>query len=190
MIHCPNLTNDNRCQVAGHLADCSVQASSSGCRACSECSNPQAVNLVTIGMAIVNKRRRNQNVDELKTLLKSYLPNQEEPTTLRIAAYKPGPGSELRKMLAWFARPSDTCKCETRAETMNDWGVEGCRTNLDTIIEWLLEEAQLRGLPHGKFTRTIAKSLVLTAIRRFERKFPDGAPEPNEDDFDADEEDR
>jgi hypothetical protein len=93
-------------------------------------------------------------------------------------------------MLAWFARPSDTCKCETRAETMNDWGVEGCRTNLDTIIEWLLEEAQLRGLPNGKFTRTIAKSLVLTAIRRFERKFPDGAPEPNEDDPDADEEDR
>ena len=190
MIHCPNLTNDNRCQVASHLADCSVQASSSGCRACSECSNPQAVNLVTIGMAIVNKRRRNQSVDELKTLLKNYLPNQEEPTTLRIAAYKPGPGSELRKMLAWFARPSDTCKCETRAETMNDWGVEGCRTNLDTIIEWLLEEAQLRGLPHGKFTRTIAKSLALTAIRRFERKFPDGAPEPNEDDFDPDEEDR
>ena len=190
MIHCPNLTNDNRCQVASHLADCSVQASSSGCRACSECSNPQAVNLVTIGMAIVNKRRRNQSVDELKTLLKNYLPNQEEPTTLRIASYKPGPGSELRKMLAWFARPSDTCKCETRAETMNDWGVEGCRTNLDTIIEWLLEEAQLRGLPHGKFTRTIAKSLVLTAIRRFERKFPDGAPEPNEDDPDTDEEDR
>ncbi len=115
----------------------SVQASSSGCRACSDCSNAQAVNLVTIGMAIVNKPRRNQNVDELKTMLKSYLPDQEEPTTLRIAAYKPGPGSELRKMLAWFARPSDTCKCETRAETINDWGVEGCRTNLDTIIEWL-----------------------------------------------------
>lgn len=196
MIHCPNLTNDNRCQVASHLADCSVQASSSGCRACSECTNPQAVNLVTIGMAIVNKRRRNQSVEDLKTLLKSYLPDQEEPTTLRIAAYKPGQGSELRKMLAWFARPSDTCKCETRAEIMNDWGVEGCRTNLDTIIEWLLEEAQLRGpiitrkLAHGKFTRTIAKSLVLTAIRRFERKFPDGAPEPDEDDRDTNEEDR
>ncbi len=154
MIHCPNLTNDNdaRLLVTGRLLSAS---SSSGCRACSECSNPQAVNLVTIGMAIVNKRRRrNQNVDELKTLLKSYLPNQEEPTTLRMAALQARSGNELRKMLAWFARPSDTCKCETRAETMNDWGVEGCRTNLDTIIEWLLEEAQLRGLPHGKFTRT------------------------------------
>ena len=58
MIHCPNLTNDNRCQVASHLADCSVQASSSGCRACSECSNPQAVNLVTIGMAIATSYKR------------------------------------------------------------------------------------------------------------------------------------
>ena len=38
MIHCPNLTNDNRCQVASHMAECSVQASSSGCRACTECS--------------------------------------------------------------------------------------------------------------------------------------------------------
>jgi hypothetical protein len=39
-------------------------------------------------------------------------------------------------------------------------------------------------LDHRKVTR-------LTAIRRFERKFPDGAPEPNEDDTDdTDEEDR
>lgn len=128
-------------------------------------------------------RPSSTNVDELRTLLKSYLPDQEEPTTLRIAAYKPG--NELKKMLAWFARPSDSCKCETRADTMNDWGAEGCRQNLDTIVEWLLEEAELRGLPSGKFTRIIAKSLVVTAIRRFERKFPDGAPEPNDDDIDA-----
>ncbi len=106
-----------------------------------------------------SKRRRTQNTAE-------ELPAQSGRThDAADRSLQAGPGSELRKMLAWFARPSDTCKCETRAETMNDWGVEGCRTNLDTIIEWLLEEAQLRGLPHGKFTRTIAKSLVLTAIR-------------------------
>jgi|694.fasta_scaffold44936_3 hypothetical protein len=38
------------------------------------------------------------------------------------------------------------------------------RATRSPVIEWLLEEAQLRGLPHGKFTRTIAKSLVLTAL--------------------------
>ena len=58
------------------------------------------------------------------------------------------------------------------------WGAEGCRENLDTILDWLMEEAQLRELPHGRFTRAIARSLVLTAIRRFERKYPDGPPEP------------
>ena len=65
---------------------------------------------------------------------------------------------------------------------MNDWGVEGCLQNIETITDWLLEEAEARGLPHGRFTRTIAKSLVTTAIRRFQKKFPDGAPEPDDDD--------
>jgi hypothetical protein len=187
MMHCPNLTNDNRCQVASHLAECAVQASPSGCRACCGNTNPQAINVVTIGMAIVAKRRRNQDITKLKNLLTNYMPEREQPETYKIAAFRPGPGSELRRMLAWFARPSDSCKCETRAETMNEWGVNGCRSNLDTIVEWLLEEAELRGLPHGKFTRTVAKSLVLTAIRRFERKFPDGAPELDDTDPDHEE---
>ena len=84
-------------------------------------------------------------------------------------------------MLAWFAKPSETCNCETRVDTMNDWGAEGCRRNFDTIVDWLLEEAQLRGLPHGRFTARIARGLVNTAIRKFEQKFPEGASEPNDD---------
>jgi hypothetical protein len=85
-------------------------------------------------------------------------------------------------MLAWFAKPSETCNCETRVDTMNDWGADGCRRNIDTIVDWLLEEAQARGLPHGRFTATVARSLVSTAIRKYERKFPEGAPEPDQDD--------
>jgi hypothetical protein len=65
---------------------------------------------------------------------------------------------------------------------MNDWGVEGCSRNIDTITDWLLEEAEARGMPHGRFTRVVAKSLVQTAIRKFHRKFPEGAPEPEDDD--------
>jgi len=185
MNHCPYLTNDNRCQVASKMAQCAVKATASGCEACQQDSNPQAVNLVTIGMALVECGRRHKPTDELKTLIDNYLPDRQSPISFKLAAYRPGPGSELRKTLAWFARPSEACNCETRAETMNDWGVDGCRANLDTIVDWLLEEAELRGLPHGQFTRTVAKSLVLTAIRRFERKFPDGAPE-FDDNHDAD----
>jgi hypothetical protein len=152
--------------------------------ACQQDPNPQAVNVVTLGMAIVHRKRLGKPIAELRQLMNEYMPTGEEPVSFRINDFRPGPGNELKKMLAWFARPSDSCKCETRADTMNDWGPEGCRQNLDTIVEWLLEEAELRGLPSGKFTRIIAKSLVITAIRRFERKFPDGAPEPNDDDTD------
>ncbi|MEO1619342.1 MAG: hypothetical protein AAFV88_26140, partial [Planctomycetota bacterium] len=71
--------------------------------------------------------------------------------------------------------------CETRVDTMNDWGAEGCRRNIDTIVDWLLEEAQLRGLPHGRFTAAIARGLVNTAIRKYEQKFPEGPSEPDDE---------
>ena len=125
----------------------------------------------------------NKTSPNWKRLLRNYLPDDDPmPTTLKIERYRPGPGNELKKMIAWFAKPSETCNCETRVDTMNDWGAEGCRRNIDTIVDWLLEEAQVRGLPHGRFTATIARSLVNTAIRKFERKFPEGAPEPDQDD--------
>ena len=183
MIHCPHLTPDNQCQVAQALAGCTVKTTAPACNACQNETNPRAINVVTIGMAMVNKKRRKQDVSELQSLLRNYLPDRDDaPVTLKIADYRPGPGNELKKMLAWFAKPSETCNCETRVDTMNDWGVEGCNQNIDTITDWLLEEAQARGLPHGKFTRIVAKSLVQTAIRKFQRKFPDGAPEPDDED--------
>ena len=169
MIACPYLTKSNHCDVAGRMAECDVRTSTKACDACNRDQNPQAINVVTIGLAIVHRKRRKQAVASLTRLLKNYLPESSAPETLKITAYAPGPGSELKKMLAWFARPSESCNCETRAETMNDWGVDGCRQNFETIVDWLMEEAELRGLPSGKFTRIIAQSLVTTAIRRGEK---------------------
>lgn len=186
MIYCPHLGPNNQCRVASRMAECTVRALAKACAACQEDSNPQAVNVVTIGMALVQRKRLGKSTDELKQLIRQYKADAEPPISFRIGDYRPGPGSELKKMLAWFAQPSDSCNCETRADAMNDWGAQGCRENLDTIVEWLMEEAQLRGLPHGRFTRIIARSLVVTAIRRFERKFPDGAPEPGDDDAEID----
>lgn len=182
MMHCPHLSSDNMCKVATGLAECHVKTSPAACNACQNETNPRAINVVTIGMALVNRKRRRKNTSQLQTMLASYLPEQRvSPATLKITDYRPGPGNELKNMLAWFAKPSQTCNCETRVDTMNDWGAEGCLKNIDTITDWLLEEAELRGMPHGKFTRVIAKSLVQTAVRKFQRKFPDGAPEPNDD---------
>src|SRR6056297_3070678 len=181
MIHCPHLTQDNACEVAGQMAGCKVRTIPSACNACQANDNPRAINLVTIGMALVNKKRRKQDTRELESLLRNYLPERDEPETFKIDRFRPGPGNELKRMLAWFAKPSETCNCETRVDTMNDWGAEGCRRNIDTIVDWLLEEAQLRGLPHGRFTARIARGLVNTAIRKFEQKFPEGPSEPNDD---------
>ncbi|QDT10741.1 hypothetical protein [Planctomycetes bacterium K23_9] len=183
MMHCPHLTHDNQCEVAKQMAGCSVRTTPTACNACQNESNPRAINVVTIGMALVNKKRRKQDVAELQAMLRNYMPDEDPlPQTLKISNYRPGPGNELKKMIAWFAKSSESCNCETRVDTMNDWGAEGCRRNIDTITEWLLEEAQARGLPHGRFTATIARSLVKTAIRKYERKFPEGAPEPDQDD--------
>ncbi|TWU39315.1 hypothetical protein [Novipirellula artificiosorum] len=176
MMQCPHLI-DNQCRVATQMADCSVKPSAAACLDCQGCENPRAVNLVTIGMAIVHRKRRNRDTAALRNLLKNYLPGVKPPEThtLKITDFRPGPGTELKRMLAWFAQPNDSCQCETRAETMNDWSADGCRDNLDTIVGWLMEEAELRGLPHGSITRTAAKTLVSTAIRKFERKYPEGA---------------
>ena len=135
---------------------------------------------MSITWQIVNKKRHKQDVRELESLLRNYLPEDNEPETIKIDRFRPGPGNELKRILAWFAKPNETCNCETRVGTMNDWGAEGCRRNFDTIVDWLLEEAQLRGLPHGRFTARIARGLAGTAIRKYEQKFPEGPSEPNE----------
>jgi hypothetical protein len=98
------------------------------------------------------------------------------------ATYVPGPGSELRKMIGWLT-PTDADLAQDPfaqnklVAVMNGLGPEGCRTYLTELTNGLLTEAAQRGMNHEDFTPTIAKSLILTAIRRFERKFPDGTPD-------------
>jgi len=181
MTHCRFLTANHQCEVASNLAVCTVRASARGCIACQQDTNPRAMNVVTIGMALVQRKRLGRPTRELKILLDNYKPDSQPVVSLRIGDYRPGPGSELKKMLAWFAHPNSSCDCDSRADTMNDWGADGCRENIDTILDWLMEEAQERGLPHGRFTRVVARSLVDTAIRRYESKFPDGPPESGDD---------
>ena len=137
MIHCPHLHHDNSCEVAGQMAGCKARTTPSACNTCQANENPRAINVVTIGMALVNKKRRKQDVNELESLLRNYLTRTRlNPRRSRSIAFVPGPGNELKRMLAWFAKPNETCNCETRVDTMNDWGAEGCRRNIDTIVDW------------------------------------------------------
>jgi len=53
-----------------------------------------------------------------------------------------GPGTELKAILTSVGiNPGPNCSCRGRMITMDEWGVEGCEQNFDTIVGWLNESA-------------------------------------------------
>lgn len=75
-----------------------------------------------------------------------------------------GPGTELKKLLGKIGiKSSPTCSCNKRAKTMDENGVEWCEQNVETICDWLQEEATKRKLP---FVRLAGKAIINLAIRK------------------------
>jgi len=88
-------------------------------------------------------------------------------TTQSVAPPASGPGTELKKLLARvgiIATPD--CSCNARAAEMDRQGVKWCEANLDTIVGWLREQAEARGLP---FIDLAGRLLVRRAIRNARR---------------------
>lgn len=85
---------------------------------------------------------------------------------------KPGScaaGRELKAMLAgWPFRisASPDCPCTARAREMDVRGCDWCEANIDTIVGWLREQAEARGLP---FLDAAGRLLVRRAIRNARR---------------------
>jgi len=74
-----------------------------------------------------------------------------------------GPGTELKKLLSRLGFSSTpTCSCNKRAQVMDEKGVQWCEENVDTVCDWLAEEAGKRKLP---FIRSAGKLLIRMAIR-------------------------
>ncbi len=72
-----------------------------------------------------------------------------------------GPGTELKKLISWFSVPTEGCHCQEHAFLMNQWGPQGCRNSMETILLWLERGAK----EHGFFyTRTIGLAFAHTAI--------------------------
>lgn len=89
--------------------------------------------------------------------------------TLRVfrlcAAYQPSglAGTHLKMLLSRFGiSVSPGCKCNVRANHMNRMGDDWCEENIETIVEWLKEEALARGLP---FISTVGRMIVRRAIQ-------------------------
>ena len=78
-----------------------------------------------------------------------------------------GPGTELKKILARVGiTATPDCSCNARAAEMDRQGVEWCEGNIDTIVGWLREQAEARGLP---FLDLAGRMLVRRAIRNARR---------------------
>lgn len=168
---------DGTCLIATNEAGVRVTVDSKDCARCQRDASPRQRNRTTLILTIRARAQKGLSVSANLTDEVALLQASKTATSInhkRSSTY--GPGTELKKMLSWFSTPSNSCQCEEHAALMNEWGASGCRANQEIIIDWLLEEANHKGIPGGSITRRIAKSLVLTAIRRFERKFPDGAP--------------
>jgi hypothetical protein len=83
------------------------------------------------------------------------------------AAPTHGPGTELKKLLFKVGiTPSPDCSCNARAAEMDRQGVEWCEANTDTIVGWLREQAEARGLP---FLDVAGRLLVRRAIANARR---------------------
>jgi hypothetical protein len=81
-----------------------------------------------------------------------------------------GPGTELHRLLGRFGlHMKKGCACKARMVQMNKWGCDGCEENIDTIVEWLAEEAANRGLP---FLNTVGRLLVKRAIHNARKATP------------------
>ena len=90
-------------------------------------------------------------------------------TNFAIAAAH-GPGTELKKLLARVGiTAAPDCSCNARAAEMDrqEQQTPGwCEANLDTIVGWLREQAEARGLP---FLDIAGRMLVKRAIRNASR---------------------
>jgi len=82
-----------------------------------------------------------------------------------------GPGEELKALLARFGiRSTPDCQCSKRARYMDEMESNQpgwCEQNIETICDWLQEEANKRNLP---FLRAVGKLLIRRAISNARNK--------------------
>jgi len=116
-------------------------------------------------------RQRGKTLDEVRACIVSQVGDaivvdERHPAYPRAAPNQitAGAGTELKALLSKVGiTASPTCSCNTRARFMDEKGIAWCEENVETICDWLQEEATKRKLP---FVRLAGKALIHMAIRR------------------------
>jgi hypothetical protein len=134
---------------------------------CVRCGHKSAVNGLLRHCVIVMPQDNAQKPSEVPTLADlsydGHVINADSLPSPAVAFGVPhGPGTELKKILAKVGiTATPDCSCNARAAEMDRQGVEWCEANLDTIVGWLREQAEARGLP---FLGVAGRMLVRRAI--------------------------
>lgn len=101
-------------------------------------------------------------------------------TVAKHAAGQPlGPGDWLHiSILKWVGEvPTRQCGCTDRIAKMNAWGPAVCREKIDTIVDWLTDEAKKRGwwkvvVAVPIIPRLFIRKMILDAIQKVEDQTP------------------
>ena len=76
-------------------------------------------------------------------------------------------GTALKSLLASIGiTATPDCPCTARANEMDRRGCDWCEANIDTIVGWLREQAEARGLP---FLDAAGRVIVRRAIKNARR---------------------
>ncbi len=146
--------------IATDLAGKQCKVNATACTACASEPAPKTVNAVTAGIAIANQKKTTQAIDE----------DLKEIALSQASTVSGGPGTELKKLLSWFAKPTKSCNCNSHAVVMNRWGPAGCKKRKDVIAGWLVEEMQSRRVPVNAATKAALNAMVSLAIKKAEKK--------------------
>ena len=157
-IECEHRSESN-CNLVNELANATVWISDKTCEACLASDNPKAKNKITCGVAISHLLYHQLEVpDHLLKHVEITLPLEK------------GPGTELKKLIAWFGiKPSiekkkgRRCRCSEHIQQMNKWGPDKCLKRMDTILRWLKRSAAIAGVP---YVRPAVQIVVRRAINR------------------------
>lgn len=146
-----------RCDIVFDLSGVAGKTYATACLQCAKASNPQSVNVVTIGLAIAERRRAKIENDDLINKLRSLLST--------------GPGTELGKLIPKLFQ-SKKCNCKTCIAKMNRLGIEGCLLRRERIVNHLVSQSKklwILSIVPEIFSRSVAETLFDKAIENTKR---------------------
>jgi FkbM family methyltransferase len=125
------------------------------------------------GKALINGQPISEDLRQKYKDTWKYTPTQHQE----------GVGTELAKIFAWFwYHEKPGCKCKHYATEMNKNGIEWCRNNIPTIMEWIHEGAKAQGISMNVIKDLGAKAAILLAVKRAEQRKVSDAPTYAEED--------